>query len=208
MKLADCDTTWYCRVTTEHGMAVLSVHESYRYLLTRSLVDDLNHEQLRCMESLPGDVVFIMLNPSTATAAEDDPTIRRCIGFARKFGGRRLVVVNLFGLRATDPRKLQSCPDPVGPNNIDFLRVHAKASLVIAAWGANASARGWQFFFRMNGIGTEDLQCLGKNDDGSPRHPLYLPAETGYGPFVSATEGAQGHARGRTDAPLLRGGAR
>lgn len=114
-------------------------------------------------------VCFIMLNPSTADAERDDPTIRRCIRFARDWGYGGLDVVNLFAYRATDPRALRSVADPVGPlNGRAIAEAVEGATLTIAAWGA------WP-------AGTPPLSaplyCLGMNRDGSPKHPLYIRAD-------------------------------
>ena len=82
-------------------------------------------------------VCFLMLNPSTADAERDDPTIRRCMGFARAWGYSVLEVRNLFAWRATHPRELLTATDPTGgPRGDRELRAVAKADLVVAAWGA------------------------------------------------------------------------
>lgn len=115
-----------------------------------------------------------MLNPSTADEYENDPTIRRCIDFARrwKFGGIR--VTNQFALRSTDPAALLPHPDPIGPNNLDYLR--RESALTLVAWGAHpavqrlAPADGWPI--------PGNAVCLGVTADGSPRHPLYVRADT------------------------------
>ena len=102
----------------------------------------------------------------------DDPTIRRCIGFARDWGFGRLVVVNLFALRSTSPRALRRAPDPVGPRNDRWIaRLAADAELVIAAWGALGNYRDRA---RLVTSTLSDLYCLGRTRDGSPRHPLYV----------------------------------
>ncbi|TMG72243.1 MAG: DUF1643 domain-containing protein [Chloroflexi bacterium] len=120
-------------------------------------------------------VAFVMLNPSTADAARDDPTIRRCIGFARSWGYGRLEVVNLFAYRATDPRSLRHVPDPVGPANLRHLAAAtARARLVIAAWGADPSANDAPARKRV--LSRPELRCLGLTRSGAPRHPLYVPA--------------------------------
>lgn len=142
--------------------AVLSDDQLYRYRLTRSWG--------------PGKTVaFIMLNPSTATAEVDDPTIRRCVGFARAWGYDTLEVVNLFARRATDPGVLYEVEDPVGPeNDRHLLEVCSNARLVVAAWGVHGA-------FKTRGARVLDLLkltrvChLGLTKEGHPRHPLYLP---------------------------------
>jgi hypothetical protein len=81
-------------------------------------------------------VLFVMLNPSTADEAMDDPTIRRCIGLARSWGFSALAVGNLFAYRTTSPADLSASADPVGSKNDHWLhRLHEESSLTIAAWG-------------------------------------------------------------------------
>ena len=101
----------------------------YRYIYTRDLGSLLTLEA-------PRRVLFCMLNPSTATAETDDPTIRRVIQFAAREDATELAVVNLFAARATDPRKLPAFDDPVGPDNDTIIEQPAAAAdLIIAAWG-------------------------------------------------------------------------
>lgn len=134
-------------------------------------------------------LMFVMLNPSTADAEQDDPTIRRCIGFARTLGFDGLSVFNLYAFRATKPADLWKADEPTGgQRNDDLLRevgLHARHSLVLAAWGANAKAdrvaqvrafRGW-----------ENVRALALTKDGAPRHPLYLPGDCLPIPWGSAT---------------------
>ena len=92
--------------------AVVSNWERYRYWLSRPL---------REPNSTDNAVAFVMLNPSTADAWEDDATIRRCVGFAEAWGHDILIVVNLYAYRATDPKKLAKVEDPVGPSNSHYL---------------------------------------------------------------------------------------
>ncbi len=120
-------------------------------------------------------VCFVMLNPSTADAVADDPTIRRCMGFAQSCGYSRLVVRNLFPIRATNPRDLLKLDHPTaGASGTNALRRALKADIVIAAWGGfvpfdrDAIARR---LFR-----GRDLYCLGVTKNGNPRHPLYVAA--------------------------------
>jgi hypothetical protein len=124
-------------------------------------------------------VTFVMLNPSTADAEMDDPTIRRCLGFARSWGAGALHVVNLYALRSTDPAALWVVPDPVGPDNDRHLAQHAHLAVrdgapIVAAWGANARQDRVAAVRALPGM--DRLQCLGVTKDGAPRHPLYLPA--------------------------------
>lgn len=147
--------------------ALLSADGIYRYTLTR---------QWGAFDA--PRVCFIMLNPSTADAQQDDPTVRRCIAYARawEFGG--LEVVNLFALRATDPRQLARHPSPLGPGNNDIiLTIAAGCRRVVAAWGTGGTLhhRGEQVLRMLRG---NDIvaKALRITKDGHPAHPLYLPA--------------------------------
>lgn len=117
--------------------------------------------------------MFVGLNPSTADAEQDDPTIRRCIGFAKEWGYGELLMGNLFAFRATNPAIMAAADDPIGPDNDMWLNELAEeASLVIAAWGAHpiATSRAQQVVETL-----DDVKCLGVTKGGHPRHPLYLP---------------------------------
>ena len=88
-------------------------------------------------------LVWVLLNPSTADARQDDPTIRRCVGFAKGWGYDGIQVVNLFAYRATDPRELKAVVDPVGPRNDEFIERAARGhEMVVVAWGANGGLHG------------------------------------------------------------------
>jgi len=144
--------------------AVFSPCQRYRYQLTRTWDDRLP------------TVAFVGLNPSTADGFIDDPTVRRCVGFARDWGFGGLLLVNLFALRSTDPRNLYTAREPIGPENDRWLRMTAKsAELVVAAWGVHGELHG-------RGRGVESyfpkLACMGKTREGHPRHPLYLSRDT------------------------------
>lgn len=130
--------------------------------------------------SLP-PVTFVMLNPSTAGAEADDPTIRRCLGFARAWGYGRLEVVNLFGYRATSPRDLFAAQDPEGPGNSRYLR-KATAGDVIAAWGNHGRSATQSL---RSVIAQPGVQCLGMTALGQPVHPLYVPGDRSRRPFVA-----------------------
>ena len=124
---------------------------------------------------------IVMLNPSTADADHDDPTIRRCMAFARRerFGG--IHVLNLFAYRSTSPTDMKAAADPIGPENdgeLDRLFIAAKeyGTPVLAAWGAHGDFR--QRASQVRGLARAigaNLQCLGTTDKGHPRHPLYVP---------------------------------
>lgn len=155
------------------GTAVFSDCGTYRYRLTREIDQPFTPATT---------VTWVMLNPSTATADTDDPTIRRCIGFARQWGYSRLIVVNLFALRTTRPVHLAEHDDPVGPENAEHLReAKADADRVICAWGAWPRSHRWlraELEVVAGGPYERQLYCLGKTKSGAPRHPLYLRADT------------------------------
>ncbi len=138
---------------------------TYRYLLWR--IWDTNKPR----------VLFVMLNPSTADAETDDPTIRRCIGFAKSWGYGSLQVVNLFAYRATNPEELRKCADPIGPRNDDYIEEGLEsANRVIMAWGTKGTLLG------RDRIVKEILKpfrphCLQLSKDGHPKHPLYIAAK-------------------------------
>lgn len=135
-------------------------------------------------------VLFVMLNPSTADADVDDPTIRRCIGFTKSWGYSRLFVGNLFAYRATRPAELKTARDPVGHPNDVWLRSMARgAKLVIAAWGAHGPAgRAAEVTTILTEWG--EVHCLGLTKAGRPRHPLYVRGETQPVPFAQRTRAA------------------
>lgn len=127
---------------------------------------------------------FVMLNPSTADADLDDPTIRRCIGFAKREGCGGLIVANVYQLRATDPAEIKRADDPVGPDADSHILQAARRATgpMIAAWGTHAGERGKHVAQLLSG----HLLCLGTTKSGAPRHPLYLAADTPLVAFVEA----------------------
>jgi hypothetical protein len=147
------------------GTAVFSPCQQYRYCLTREWYS----QQPR--------VLWIMLNPSTADATEDDPTVRRCIDFTRRWNYGSLTVCNLFAWRATDPEWLLKVPNPVGPDNDAHICLQAQsANLIVAAWGSH-NAVGTRAIDIYREIHGRNVFCLGTTQNGSPRHPLYIPAD-------------------------------
>jgi len=122
-------------------------------------------------------VAFLGLNPSTADETQDDPTVRRCLGYAKQWGYGRMVMLNIFAFRATDPRVMKAAPDPVGPENDRYLlEASRRAHLVVAAWGNHGAFRGRSKrvveMLRQAGV---ELRCLKLTGQGEPGHPLYLP---------------------------------
>jgi hypothetical protein len=126
-------------------------------------------------------VLFVGLNPSTADAETNDPTIRRCLGFARTWGYQAVVMVNLFAYRSTDPHVLRSVHDPVGRDTDLWLTVLAdNAALAVACWGSFGLAQDRGAHVRQL---LPNLVCLGTTKDGAPRHPLYLAKTTKVIPY-------------------------
>jgi hypothetical protein len=126
--------------------------------------------------AIPG-VLFVMLNPSTADANIDDPTIRRCIGFAKAWGYGSLEVVNLFAYRTTNPDELRKCEDPIGPENDAYIRkALSLADKVITAWGTKGALLNRNSVV-MELLKPHDPHCLDKSKDGHPKHPLYISAD-------------------------------
>jgi hypothetical protein len=128
--------------------------------------------------SLPR-LVVIGLNPSTADEREDDPTIRRCIAFAKRWGYGSLTMLNLFAFRSTDPDGLYSIVDPIGWLNDQTLTEQTRgAPMVLCAWGAGGAIldRGPKVIKSLLGLG-RPLCSLGVTKDGHPKHPLYLRSD-------------------------------
>ena len=116
-----------------------------------------------------------MLNPSTADESTDDPTIRRCIGFARVWGYGGLEVVNLFALRTTDPRELRLSRDPIGGLNDAYLvDAMTRSAATVIAWGAHGVFRSRAAAALGLLSPRARLLALGWTNSGEPRHPLYL----------------------------------
>lgn len=142
--------------------AVLSECRKYRFALWR--IWD---------ESKPYAMI-IGLNLSTADETEDDPTVKRCIEFARSWGYGGLCMANLFAFRATMPTDMFTASDPIGVENDKWLIKLAKsAGVVVAAWGNNGTylSRSKEVIQLI-----PDLHCLKMNKTGEPAHPLYLKA--------------------------------
>lgn len=125
-----------------------------------------------------------MLNPSTADSLHDDPTIRRCIGYAWRWGFRGMHVVNLYAYRATDPEELVKATDPFGPDNIGHIaKAMDTSAMTVVAWGAHRMARSALVAMTDQGRAYRDMfaplktYALAVNKDGSPKHPLYAKSD-------------------------------
>ncbi|NKX45535.1 DUF1643 domain-containing protein [Roseicyclus persicicus] len=146
------------------SVAEYSDCEAYRYTLTR-VWNDAGRR-----------AVFVMLNPSTATEVQNDPTVERCERRARALGFGAFRVLNIFAFRATDPREMRAAADPVGPaNDAAILRALPWADRVICAWGTHGAhlGRGPAVEAMLRGAGVP-LHHLGLSKDGHPKHPLYI----------------------------------
>ena len=140
--------------------AILSADRKYRYVLTR------------IWDETKPTVVFIGLNPSTADEEVDDKTIRKCIGYAKRWGYGKLIMANLFAFRSTDPSLLKRVEDPVGPDNDSYIqKCVSESNLVIACWGNHGKLLNRDKVL-MGSL--PNLVCLKRNKNGTPHHPLYL----------------------------------
>jgi hypothetical protein len=161
--------------------AIISTDERYRYRLSRWWNDKLPW------------VTYLMLNPSTADALIDDATIRKCIGFAERWGYGGIDVINLFALRSRDPLGILTEPFPAGPEYMSHLfDAIKKSKLLIAAWGCESTLKKSPVLLKrpaavLTTIRTvrPDLpvQCLGMSKTGNPYHPLMLGYDTQRIPF-------------------------
>lgn len=164
-------------ITREHikgdapSVAVYSDCEAYRYLLTRVWDDEAPR------------ALFIMLNPSTATEVQNDPTVERCERRARALGFGAFRVTNIFAYRATDPKVMRAQADPVGPENDTAIRksldwAGGPSDRIICAWGAHGAHldRGAAVERLLRATGRE-LHHLGLTKAGAPKHPLYIAYE-------------------------------
>ncbi len=148
------------------GGAEFSECRQYRYALWRQWN----------WQGYANQVMFIGLNPSTADETQDDPTIRRCIGFAKAWGYGGLVMMNAYAFRATNPSDMKRAADPIGSGNDEALSYRAtQVGLIVAAWGAHCNQQREE---EVCGAIMRPIYCLGKTKAGRPRHPLYLRADT------------------------------
>jgi len=147
--------------------AEMSPCRTYRYALGRRV------------SSASGRVLFTLLNPSKADEEKNDPTLTRGMGFTRFWGFGELVYCNLYGYRSTDSAQLWKTADPIGPLNDETIARFARsATLIVCGWGRQPKAtdRAKDVVRLLRSFG--QIHHLGLNNDGSPKHPLYLPSTT------------------------------
>lgn len=168
------------RKDTIYRSAIISDCGQYRYVLSRWW-DGAPKESQR--------VVFLMMNPSTADALADDPTIRKCIGFAKRWGYGGVDVVNLFAYRSTNPQGLRGVFDVWGPDYLYYLnKAIEDTSTLVCAWGCEDVFKVPRLVrireqvlseLRLRrGATGEEVLCLGYTKNGTPRHPLMLAYNT------------------------------
>ena len=153
----------------------------YRYTLTRA------------WDGGAGNVIFICMNPSTATELEDDPTIKRCVNFAKDWGFHSYTLLNVMAYRSTDPSKLPAVEKAIGPQNLTVIERHCSfgrnGAPVIIAWGNRR--KGYDAAYdavedilrRHQRRGNITVSTLGTNKTGDPKHPLYLRKDTEVQPW-------------------------
>lgn len=177
-------------IETSSGSATISADGKRRFTLGRRINDEaVNWHRV---------ALFIMLNPSTADAADDDPTIRKCVGYAKAWDLARLEVVNLFSFRSPEPKALldqHDTPHDVDQNLRIIIRSARSAAKVVCAWGGPYQPRTLQrrideraqlvgHALIANGI---SAHCLETTKDAHPRHPLYLKGDLRPRPFTPPT---------------------
>jgi len=161
-------------------MSQLSLLYSQEKSAVISRCGQYRYELRRVWDEGKALVNFIGLNPSTADDKVDDPTIRRCIAFARDWGYGGLIMTNLFSYRLTDSRKLKNVREPVGTPNWLYQKEAAyDADIAVACWGSHPMAQeeGERLRIKLKNYSGMDLKCIKQTRPGIPWHPLYLKAE-------------------------------
>ncbi len=161
------------RIKGSESGAIFSPDRLHRFMLWRVFDEAKPH------------AVFIGLNPSTADEFVDDPTIRRCIDYARDWGFGSMFMVNIFAYRATNPQDMKRYPLPVGPGNSKWIReACADAGVVICCWGNHGAwnDRGAAVARMLQANGVR-LNALRVSTTGQPCHPLYLKKALLYKPY-------------------------
>ncbi len=152
-----------------YQFAHYSDDEKYRYTVGRAWTECLDGYM-----DYSNTVNFILLNPSTATEIMDDATIRRCVSYAKIWGYGGLIITNIFSYRETNPLLMKVFFDPIGEDNNEqlWLRAHT-CGMAVAGWGSHGAFQNRSKIVK-NLLKDVNLYCLGRNNDGQPKHPLYL----------------------------------
>ena len=156
--------TFHHNTLLTQSASVYSADKRYRYSLTR------------CWNPTGPRVMFLMLNPSTATESQNDPTVERCERRARALGFGSFCVTNIFAWRDTDPALMRAATDPIGPLNDQYIVQNALShDQIVCAWGAHGNhlGRSTQVRALISSV-NRPLYHLGKTKSGEPRHPLYI----------------------------------
>lgn len=171
----------------EQSGALFSPCCKWRYSLWRLWREDAL--ELAATQNFRRCVAFIGLNPSTADEEQNDPTVRRCIGFAKDWGFGGLLMLNLYGFRATDPRVMKRFSEPVGPETDHWLAFYAaRVGRIVACFGSHAAPAR---VAELKRVINRRMDCLGTTISGMPKHPLYLlgatPLSTWWEPAAEGT---------------------
>ncbi len=184
--------------TGAKGSAVFCRQACHRFRLDRDLVLDRKSTNFTPDPYLK-NVNFVLLNPSTADADEDDPTIRRCTGFANEWGYESLTITNLFAIRSTDPNKLKVLDyDLTAAAHLNDKAIGTaaeQANQVVVAWGTwgRQDTRGFGVFSLLRHMGIQ-VDSLGVTKHGFPKHPLYLRGDSIGEPYLTHPHpGQAGH---------------
>ena len=152
------------------SLAEFSPCEKYRYHLLR----------MWNVVEKPKMAMFVGLNPSTADASVDDPTVKRCVGYAKRLGCDGMHMMNIFAYRATDPAVMKAVGDPVGELTDEWLKVIAlDAEIIVCCWGTHGKhlSRGVQVERMLKKTRNISLFCFGLTATQDPKHPLYLRSD-------------------------------
>lgn len=164
------------------GFGPLGTEDPYRYTLGRDWTDELDLFALATPNALAAQIaLFLMLNPSTADAFKNDPTVAKCIRVARRLGYGGIEVRNIFAIRGTDPAIIRQVADPVGPDNdeaISSCAADPRTGLIVCAWGNHGTynSRAGQMVRMLKSIG-RPVHCFALSGQHQPVHPLYQPED-------------------------------
>lgn len=149
------------------------------------------HLLFRIWDAALPPLIFVMLNPSTADEVEDDPTIRRCIAYAKREGAGGVWVANLFTFRATKPKDLRAAENPIGPHAYEayehcFDEQQRSGATIVAAWGSHGAFLSQDQAFWLHADRRKaKVRCLGLTKERHPRHPLYVKGDQPLEPYHS-----------------------